>query len=1123
VIGLNDLDSSETDDLVTEYEYTSTLMSSDLPKGMIRTIIDPRGYTTTLEYDDTSLGTNKRFGLLTSVTEAVGEAEERATLYTYDNNRNIDTVTDGNGNVTDYDYDELNQLIQITLPDADGVGSKYTAAAVWVFAYAGGKLQSATDPRSKTTTYGYDNRGRLHTITGPSPDGIEDEPVWTYTYDAVGNLKSVEDPLENVTEYDYDANGNLIEIKQPKPDSGDLESDRPVWTFAYDALNLLISEIDPRLQETNYDYDERLNLASVTRPSADGSFGNRPTTQYFYDLGNRLEQEIDPMGRITIYGYDEVNRLTSVELPDPDGFWGEQDASIWEYGYDKNSNLTSITQPLGQETTRAFDPLNRLIQIVEPIPVSGASHPTTVFTYDDADNLKTLTDPEGNTTEWFYDALNRVDHEDVDWSASDRVYLYDLNDNLIRFTDRNGRATTYDYDFLNRMTDDKWRDGSDAVIRTLHYEYDLADRLIGTDDPSAEYTFGYDDINRLTSVTTDISALAGPVVLESLYDKAGNRTQLAATIDSTADFVNDYVYDYLNRMTRVSQSGSSVTDKRVDFAYNLAGQFTAIDRFSDLTGTTLVAGSQFEYDDAGRLTRIQHDRGGSWVAHAYTYDENYRVTSYQNLIPSGNWDDPVTYTYDDTNQLLSDETWNAGGTGWNSPTSNQYEYDLAGNRTEKDGTAQTIDDGNRVTDDGTYTYDYDEEGNLVKRTDADGNERILEYDYRNRLVSVKDYIGTASSGTLRQEVRYEYDTFNRRVARWVDTNGDGTSNLEEFYVYDGDDVVLDFVDANGAAGGLSPTLKTRYLHGPAVDQILAQEDESTGGVLWMLTDQLGSVRDIVNHSGEGISHISYDAFGNVVGGTGVLLTRYLWTGREFDSVTGLQYNRNRWYDPTLGRWLSEDPIGFDGGDYTLTRYVSNDPVSSLDPFGLIEWNKRKPLPGGGFSVPTDSGKSNITVFKDDKYQCHSLTFGGDKAPGGPYMIAGDDVPAILSGDGFTRIPAGLAKPGDAVIWRDVDVLGKGTRGDVLHSGVILEPAFNPDGSLNQDKTQIRHKPGAFDPPGNVSVNGAQNQYGGGYEVYRPAGNPKPKVRPLPRSQNEWPNKACHSNYKDAPDIYRGQL
>jgi len=330
------------------------------------------------------------------------------------------------------------------------------------------------------------------------------------------------------------------------------------------------------------------------------------------------------------------------------------------------------------------------------------------------------------------------------------------------------------------------------------------------------------------------------------------------------------------------------------------------------------------------LTRIQHGRGTSWVAHAYAYDENYRITNYQNLIPTGNWDAPVTYTYDDTNQLLSDTTAS-------SHYSNTYEYNLAGNRTEKDGEAQTIVAGNRVTYDGTYTYAYDEEGNIVKRTDPDGNERQLTYDYRNRLTEVKDYTGTIAGGTLKQHVKYEYDTFNRRVARWADTNGNGASNREEYYIYDGDDVVLDFVDANGATGGVNPVLKTRYLHGPAVDQILAQEELNGSGdsadVLWMLTDHLGSVRDIVNQAGEAVSHVTYDAFGNIVGGTGVLLTRYLWTGRELDTLTGLQYNRNRWYDPALGRWISEDPIGFAGGDANLYRYTWNDSVQFVDPSG----------------------------------------------------------------------------------------------------------------------------------------------------------------------------------------------
>ena len=125
------------------------------------------------------------------------------------------------------------------------------------------------------------------------------------------------------------------------------------------------------------------------------------------------------------------------------------------------------------------------------------------------------------------------------------------------------------------------------------------------------------------------------------------------------------------------------------------------------------------------------------------------------------------------------------------------------------------------------------------------------------------------------------------VARWVDTNGDGNSDREEFYVYDGDDVVFDFVDADGVAGGLSPVLEAvparagrRSDPGPGRRD---QEHQADDRVLWMLTDNLGSVRDIVDNTGAGVSHMTYDAFGNITGGTCILLTRYLWTGRERES------------------------------------------------------------------------------------------------------------------------------------------------------------------------------------------------------------------------------------------------
>ena len=85
---------------------------------------------------------------------------------------------------------------------------------------------------------------------------------------------------------------------------------------------------------------------------------------------------------------------------------------------------------------------------------------------------------------------------------------------------------------------------------------------------------------------------------------------------------------------------------------------------------------------------------------------------------------------------------------------------------------------------------------------------------------------------------------------------------------------------------------------------------NSGTAAWYLTDNLGSVRVLTNNAGAVIDEINYDAYGNILTQTEPSVSdRYLWTGQQFDSVTGLQFNRARYYDPTIGRWTSEDPLG----------------------------------------------------------------------------------------------------------------------------------------------------------------------------------------------------------------------
>ena len=153
------------------------------------------------------------------------------------------------------------------------------------------------------------------------------------------------------------------------------------------------------------------------------------------------------------------------------------------------------------------------------------------------------------------------------------------------------------------------------------------------------------------------------------------------------------------------------------------------------------------------------------------------------------------------------------------------------------------------------------------------------------------------------------------------------------YSYDGADVVLD-TNSDGTT--------VEYANGLGVDEKLWQR---AGGAnaLHFVQDHLGSTRALTDAGGNVIETRQYDSFGD---GAGSGLTRYGYTGRERDADTGLVYYRARWYDPQAGRFLSEDPIGLEGG-LNLYAYVENDPVNHADPLGLQRQSTRKTFCGPG--------------------------------------------------------------------------------------------------------------------------------------------------------------------------------
>jgi len=430
------------------------------------------------------------------------------------------------------------------------------------------------------------------------------------------------------------------------------------------------------------------------------------------------------------------------------------------------------------------------------------------------------------------------------------------------------------------------------------------------------------------------------------YDALGHRTQTAAFVGASCDFVDDYSYDGYGRLASVRQhgvtGGNAVAEKRVDYTYDDAGQYATIARYADLAATDLVAVGTYGYDLAGRLVSLTYAKGQTTLAdYDWTFDAANRMTQYVNSI-----DGTVDYTNDDAGQLT--------GADYDYQADETYVYDDNGNRVTANGATYATGAANQLLSDGTYRYTYDAEGNRIARfIDADqsgtittGDTQITEFswDYRNRMTAVTHYdtYSDYTGETPDQVVEYSYDFQNRLVRKTLDSDGDGDVDSSTAFVNDGNQVALQY-DASGSGSASASDLAHRYLWGAAVDQILADEQtadlQTPGDVLWPLIDHLNTARDLASYDSPNdlttiANHRVYNAFGKLTSETNPAVDLlFSFTGRLFDSDTNLQNNLNRWYDSAVGGWLSEDPIGYKGG-INLYEYVYNSPTIRTDPLGL---------------------------------------------------------------------------------------------------------------------------------------------------------------------------------------------
>jgi RHS repeat-associated protein len=759
------------------------------------------------------------------------------------------------------------------------------------FTYDGSyRVTQARDNIGRTVNYAYDSGGRLTQVTDANGG------ITIYTYDAANRMLTIKDPRQIVyLTNQYDTNGRVTLQTQV---------DNTTFQFAYTL------DGNGNVTQTNIT-DPRGDVRQVTFNS-DGyslsdTYAMGKPEQQAYTLvrqsgSNFITSATDALSRTTAYSYDTMGNLTGATLlsgspnsvtttfayePAYNQLTSVTDPlnHVTAFGRDAKSNMTSITDALNNQTTVAYNTLGQPASVTDPLnrtwqygylsgDLAAVTNPLgqvlTRFT-DGAGRVVSITNATGQTVSLAWDAENRPTSV-TDPLGGVTALAYDGNNDLLSVTDARNNAIAYTYDNMDRVATRK-----DGLLHADTYVYDANGNLHQiTDRKSQVRSYAYDGLDRLTQITYGDNSTT-----TYTYD-AGNRiTQMSDSISGNLT----YSYDGLDRVTSVTTPQGTVS-----YTYDAASRRSTM----SVPGQSTI---NYTYDNADRLTQIT--QGGSTVT--FAYDNASRRTSL--TFPNGVI---AQYSYDNASRLTG-ITYSKGGATLGNLA---YAYDAAGRRTSvtgslgRTGLPQTLstasyNGANQQTGFGGQTLTYDLNGNLT----SDGTNTYT-WNARDQLLSMSGPGLTAS---------FQYDATGKRGSKTI--NGGTTS-----FVYDGANIVQEQVGGSATANSLTG----------GVDQFFTRTDAS--GAVSPLADALGSTVALVDSSGNVQTQYTYEPFGKASASGTANANSQKYTNRE-DDGTGLYYYRNRYYSPSLQRFISEDPIGPLGGTHSYP-YAWNNPISFVDPSGL---------------------------------------------------------------------------------------------------------------------------------------------------------------------------------------------
>ena len=867
--------------------------------------VDPRGVVTTVVYDslyrpisstvtDPGLHDREPFTVVTLTEYDLNGKPIKLTKPT--------SLTDPLVRVTLNEYDALGNLTKVTEPDLTTVQSFYTHH---------GKPWKVIDQMGNETITTYDALGRAVQVKAPPVNGQggQVQAITTTEYDAAGNVIAVTDPLDRVVETVYDERNRPTHVYAPTMwDAVSGQFVRPYAVTTYDALGQPLSVTDHTGATTTNHYDPagrkwKVEAPAIldSSPSALSSTLVRPTTLTSFDPGGLPLTVTNPLGQTITNTYDIHGRLKTTL--DAEGI-------LNEFDYDAAGNRTLVKDGLNQQTTFAYDGLNRLIE------QTFANGDTWTHTYN-ACWKTSQTSPRGITTSYTYDARDRlltVTATPAPVAGSppsalspllQRSYTYDNAGKLLTVSELDpnsspsalspSRSVSYTYDAMGRVTAESSRG------QVHHYEYDLAgNRVKATYSTGRVVETSYDGLNRPEAIVD------GDRLTRYGYDKAGRAVILVAANGQTSS----NTYDALGRLTDRVLYKSPAMDPAQRLAqfkwqHDLLGNVTKQEEIwpGEATRAAGVRSTTMGYDDNNRLISetISHPVDGT-ITTAYTYDDaNNRTTkTVTGGAEPGYWD----YDYNAANQLTSWEKHSeAGSTSQSLQKSATLTYDDAGNRT-----SQNVTTWNSEPETSNTQYTWDAQDRLASVTLPNGSVHRYEYDYRTRRVGTSESPSASGSATKSTAIVF---SGGLSVAEWESSSSFGSTSGAPTVEY------TRGPDMGGGVGGLLYTSRSE-----SASRTLRYNLSNGRGDIVAQSDQYASLTWTA----------SYEAYGKRTKETGENKDKQRGNSKDEDP-TGLLNEGFRYRDIETGVWLSRDPAGFVDGP-NLYAYVKQNPWTAWDPDGL---------------------------------------------------------------------------------------------------------------------------------------------------------------------------------------------